>query len=48
MPKILMLNLMGSNNVEVPQKIKERAREAQGGNWKKEGMWDFAIEDDEL
>jgi hypothetical protein len=48
MPKILMLNLMGSNNVEVPQKIKEKARTPQGSNWKKEGMWDFALEDDDL
>lgn len=48
MPKILMLNLMGSENVEVPQKIKDRAREAQGASWKKPGMWDFAVEDDDL
>ena len=47
MPKILMLNLMGSNNVEVPQKIKEKARPASGGSWKKEGMWDFATDDDD-
>lgn len=47
MPKILMLNLMGSNNVEVPQKIKDKARPASGGNWKKEGMWDFATDDDD-
>ena len=48
MPKILMLNLMGSDNVKVPQKIKEKARQPQGGNWKKEGMWDFAIDDEDF
>ena len=47
MPKILMLNLMGSNNVVVPEKIKERARPASGGSWKKEGMWDFAVDHDD-
>ena len=32
----------------LPQKIKEKARTPQGSNWKKEGMWDFALEDDDL
>ena len=47
MPKLVMLNLGGSENVKVPEKIRMRAKEAEGTNWKKPGMWDFQPGDDD-
>lgn len=45
MPRMLLMNLMGSNNVKVPQNIQDKAQQSKGA---KPGMWDFAYEDDEL
>lgn len=41
MPRIMMLNVMGSTNCQLPEEIKAKASELRPG------MWDFATEDDE-